>query len=95
MKRKHIIKYQYLYRHFSLFFWTKCCGCDKDFRREWGWYAVSGPYCNGMDRKYYLCKTCAPTKSIAADFFLNHKCLKVRPPRPTPPPPKRAREALG
>ena len=82
MKRNHIIKYQYLYRHFPLFFWAKCCGCDKDFRREWGWYSVAGPYYNGMGRKYCLCKTCAPTRAIANDFFLNHKCLKVRPPAP-------------
>ena len=89
MKKNFIEKYPYLYRCFPLFVWTKCCNCNKSFRREWGWRAIAGPYHGGMGRNYYLCKTCAPTKTIANEFFLNRKFIKGRPPKPTAPPPMR------
>lgn len=89
MKKYHIEKYPYLYKCFPLFTWKKCCNCNKDFYREWGWRAIAGPYRGGMGRNYYLCKTCAPIKATANKFFLNHKQIKGRPPKPTAPPPRK------
>ncbi len=89
MKREHKKTYPYLYRHFPILMWTNCCGCGRDFVREKGWMAITGPYYNGHGRRRYLCITCAPSKEIAAEFFANRKFLKGRPPRPTPPPPMR------
>lgn len=92
MKRNHKERYLYLYKYFPLFIWNKCGNCEEDFRREWGWWAIVGPYHGGMGRRYYLCKTCAPTKAIANEFFLNHRYIKGRPPRPTSPPPRLTKE---
>ena len=89
MKREHKKTYPYLYRHFPLLMWTTCCECERDFVREKGWMAITGPYHGVHGRRRYLCKTCAPSRAIAADYFLNHRWLKGRPPKPTAQLPRR------
>jgi len=90
MKREHKNIYPNLYRHFHLFFWTKCCGCEKDFVREKGWMTITIPHFMGSLKRQYLCSACAPSKAIASEFFDNKSFLKKRPPRPTAPPLRRA-----
>ena len=50
-----------VYRTWPLFFWRECNWCGKEFRREWGWHFLAGPWLNGVGRRYPLCRTCAPT----------------------------------
>ena len=82
MKRKLVNKYPYLWKIYPLLFWKKCCMCKAEFVREKGWRAITGPYYNGSGRIRYLCESCAPTREVADDIFLNDKWL---PPRPPPP----------
>jgi len=87
MKRQHKEHYEHLDRHFSSIFWRYCCMCDKDFRREWGWRALTGPWGNGAGVVRFLCGTCAPTRADADKIFLKRLWLGKRPKHPTPPPP--------
>lgn len=87
MKRDGVPIYPNLYRTFPLLFWCACSQCEKQWVREWGWAAITGPWHGTRGRTRYLCKTCAPSKAIAAEFFLNRRWLKGSPPNPTPPPP--------
>ena len=79
MKRECITKYENLYKHYSLFFWYQCCSCKKEFRREKGWRGLTGPYYGGSGVWRYLCKTCAPSRIIADDFFIKRKWLPPKP----------------
>jgi len=87
MKRKHIQKYHSgIYRHFTLFSWTRCCICGQDFRREFGFRFMAGPYFFGCGVWYYLCPDCAPNKNIANEIAVNHKYKKDNLCPPPPPP---------
>lgn len=88
MKREHIRKYENLWSLFPLLFWYECCGCDREFRREHGWRAITGPYGGGGGRVRYLCSECAPTREAADDFFLNSRFVGERPASPSAPPQK-------
>lgn len=50
-----------------ILFWTKCCGCKKEFRREWVWVTRMISEIHGIDDYEYLCKNCAST------YFKAHK----------------------
>lgn len=71
-----------LSRTFPLFFWVSCHKCDMEFRREWGWRAVTGPYTGpyqlGVTK--HLCSDCAPDFETANDYFLNKSGKKRLPP---------------
>lgn len=82
MKREHKKHYDPLWRCYPLFFWKECCMCGKDFRREWGWRALTGPYCWGQGVVRYLCSSCAPTKEKAAEIFLKDKWMSIHPSLP-------------
>jgi len=88
MKRNGLPKCPNLWRTFPLLFWCMCSQCEKQFVREWGWAALTGPWHGTSGRTRYLCKNCAPSRAIAADYFLNHRWLKGRPPKPTAQPPR-------
>jgi hypothetical protein len=79
-------KYKYgVYRTWPLFKWRYCEICGKEFRREWGWNYLGGPFFNNIGQDYYLCKQCCPTWEEA------HRaaCEGVhRGKRPPPPPPE-------
>jgi len=80
MKRK-LDKYPHIHSVWFIFYWELCKACEREFRREPGWSALSGPYVNGHGRIIYVCKECCPTKKDAARVF------DQKPPRPPPPPP--------
>lgn len=48
------------------FAWCPCCVCGEEFRREWGWCAVIGPWHGGVGRTVYCCGACAVTPEAAA-----------------------------
>ena len=52
-----------------IFFWKYCEKCCKDFRREWGWHTITGPYHGnkGVDR--YVCFKCAPDVEVAKEIL--------------------------
>jgi hypothetical protein len=89
MKRDHIKYYKYLYKCYPLFIWQQCCKCEKDFRREKGWRALTGPWIGGAGVERFLCNKCAPTKKEASKFFVGNEFIPPRPPAPPPPPRKR------
>jgi len=60
-------------RTFPLFFWRRCDKCKQEFRREWGWYFVTGPYYNGRGHGRFLCGSCAKSwDDVAA--YTNWNC---------------------
>jgi len=64
MKREAQFERKYkhgVYRTWPLFKWRYCEICGKEFRREWGWNYMGGPFFNNMGQYYYLCKQCCPT----------------------------------
>ena len=75
-------RYNALYRCWPMLFWRRCCGCKKEFRREWGWRAITPPYGGTMGTERFLCQRCAPTREKADEFFI---LLKWRRPRPAFP----------
>ena len=74
-----------LYSCHPWFFWMSCSFCGREFRREKGWRAITGPYYNNMGRNRYLCSECAPTREEAVTYFNEDRW---RPPRPAAPPPQ-------
>lgn len=42
-----------------VFEWCRCEGCGREFRREWGWRVLTGPFYGGMGRWRYVCGDCA------------------------------------
>jgi hypothetical protein len=55
---------------YPLFSWEKCCKCEKEFRRENGWFAYAGI---NNAWPHHLCSECAPTIDDAYDIFENLK----------------------
>lgn len=85
-RRKYQEKYRSLRKYFPLFYWCKCYNCNTEFRREWGWKAITPPFSNMLGTTRFLCRGCAPTFEKASEYFLNfewHK--KVLPLPPAPP----------
>jgi len=62
-----------LYRHNPLFFWSECCMCHEEFRRENGWMASTYPIINGEYTTIYICESCAPNRKIAEDIICEEK----------------------
>jgi hypothetical protein len=52
-----------------IFAWRRCEMCDSEFRREWGWEVLTGPWINGFGRFHYACLQCAPTQQDFVDFL--------------------------
>jgi|GEM_PF-2287082 len=73
-----------LYRCYPWFFWRQCCECGREFRREHGWRAITGPIFRGVGRPRHLCNECAPDHAAAVAYFNEDRW---RPPRPSTPPP--------
>ncbi len=71
-----------VYKTYPLFFWKLCDKCRKEFRREWGWHYVSGPYFNGRGHRRYLCHSCADIRGVAAEYASGIHNLPPRPPAP-------------
>ena len=92
MERKAKVRYEYgVYTEYPLFFWVQCCNCQKEFRRERLWRALTGPFCNGAGVIRYLCKSCVSTKDEAHKYFAGDKYIHKLlgdPPTFRPPPPK-------
>lgn len=95
MKRKAKKRYPDLYQFRSLLFWYPCSKCGKEFRRERGWRALTGPWVNNCGRWRYLCPECAPTREEADEYFLNESWI-IPPPtkRPSPPQPQPPRKRI-
>lgn len=73
-----------IFRHFSWFFWYRCCNCNYDFRRKRGFSFLNCSRYNGVLQRYYLCSKCAPTIEQASKLILNgcHKSLVPKCPFP-------------
>lgn len=85
-RREPVARCKYpLYSCRPWFFWVSCSFCEKEFRREKGWRAITGPYYNNIGRVRYLCSECAPNRSEAVRYFNEDRW---RPPRPSSPPPQ-------
>jgi hypothetical protein len=78
MKRKHVEKFERLYKS-RQFFWKKCEKCKQAFRREDGFRALTGPFLMGYGVWRYLCESCAPSVDVAHDYFLNKEWIPKRP----------------
>ena len=92
MKRKAKVNYRYrhgVYRTWPLFYWRECDCCGKEFRREWGWHFLAGPWLNGIGHRYYLCRTCAATLEEAHTYARSGPGNSRRSPPPAPPKQKR------
>lgn len=97
MKRKAIKKYSDLYRSWTFLIWHKCEKCNQEFRREWGWRALTGPFFNGSGIWRYLCFECAPKREIADEYFLNQRWMPSKPkgiPPHPPPLPFKSRQQI-
>lgn len=66
MRRKQIIK-PLMTECYPLFFWKTCCACGYQFRRERGWQKEATDIAFMPLR--YICATCAPNESVAAEIF--------------------------
>jgi len=89
MKRKAVFKYRYrhgVYRTWPIFIWRECDSCGKEFRREWGWHFLTGPWVNGVGHRHYLCRTCAATVEEAHNYAGSGPSASRRKP-PAPPKP--------
>lgn len=65
----------------SLLAWHLCAICRTEFRREWGWWMVVGPYHGGIGRRVYCCGVCAPTRNDARRTILMANSVPMRPPQ--------------
>ncbi len=68
-----------LWPHRSWFAWKLCCNCKKEFRREVGWRAFTGPYMFGHGLFRYICGSCAPTRAIASDILRREPWVPAMP----------------
>lgn len=82
MKREHVAPKKSVYHTYPLIFWQRCSCCKLDFRREWGWRYLSGPYFGGRGRWRYLCSSCAPNREAASLLAATDPHRGKRPPAP-------------
>ena len=75
MRRKRKPKKYRAFRVFPLFIWHVCDSCGNEFKREWGWKAITEPYYNGIGRERFLCRSCASTRIEAQKYFVNKKWM--------------------
>ena len=62
-------KYKYgVYSCFTFFKWHKCHSCKKEFRREFGFRILVGPFLNGVGHWIYLCSKCCPNLKKAHEY---------------------------
>lgn len=80
MKRQYKEKFKTLRQFFPIFFWYECSSCGNEFRREWGWQALTGPWHGGHGTWRHLCRDCAPNFDTANNFFLKNLWLGNKPP---------------
>jgi len=79
-----------LYKCYTIFNWHQCCRCKKDFRREHGYRALTGPYYGGAGTWRYVCGTCGPNIETADIVFTSSPWIPARPLMPPPQRPKKA-----
>jgi hypothetical protein len=95
MKKPSVVIYPDIWRTFQWFRWRTCERCREDFRREWGWRYLTGPYHGGIGVEKFLCFSCGgPTPQTATKCieWLNAERKNAKPagvPSPPPPPPSR------
>ncbi|MCD3223965.1 hypothetical protein [Clostridium botulinum] len=73
MKRQ--IKNYKLKRIYPFIFWKKCCKCNQEFKKEYGWkFSLRNRYdvCEA-----YLCNECAITEAVARDIIENKKYMNL------------------
>lgn len=76
MKRESTSEnYSYLHHCNPYIFWKECCMCNKEFRRENGWKALTARIINNDYIERYVCESCAPNRKVAEDIFNNRKYL--------------------
>jgi len=66
-------------RIWTVFRWLRCVACQLQFRREWGWRAVTGPFYGGIGFVQHVCATCAPTPAAAVRVLFGGR--EMEPPR--------------
>ncbi len=64
-------RYENLWRTWPLLLWRECLSCKREFRREWGWRVLLGPYFNGRGHVAFLCCTCCPSLQDAEENVLS------------------------
>ena len=79
MRRAHSRPKYLVYQTWPVFIWRPCSNCGNEFRREWGWRALTDPYYGGQGVWRYLCRECAPNRSVASDFCSMKKYVSRRP----------------
>lgn len=94
MERDHVEEYEYLCAEYPLLNWKQCSKCKKDFRREFIWKALTGPWHGSSGVVRFLCMKCAPTREEAGKFFINKEFLPHKPPPPPAPPRKRLKRRI-
>lgn len=73
---------------FPLVCWKECIKCGKEFIRERGYRANTGPYYGGIGRDRYLCNKCGIDEEHASKVFTQiwDNVKNNRPPAPPAPP---------
>lgn len=71
--------FENLKKIYPILCWTLCSKCGLEFKREWGWSAVTEPYIFSHGTTRHLCKDCAPDLETANQYFLNKEWKTGRP----------------